>query len=66
MKVSSPGGDGIHVKIKSCDIMSPFLAFIMNKSFKEGCFPAHLKLLELFQYSKNKTAPHQNIIDESQ
>lgn len=46
IKGSSSGHDEITIKIiKECaDIISPFLVFIINKSFREGCFPSHLQI----------------------
>ncbi len=46
MKVSTPGHDEIHSKIiiECCDIISPFLLFIINQSFQEGTFPHHLQI----------------------
>ena len=49
MKVSSPGHDDIAMKIiKECSkIISPYLVFLINKSFQEGSFPDHLKIARI-------------------
>ena len=46
IKGSSSGHDEISISIiKQCsDIISPFLVFIINKSFREGCFPRFLQI----------------------
>lgn len=62
LKISSPGHDDIHIKvIKECsDIISPFLVYIVNKSFQEGCFPDHLKIARVTPIFKKgeKHLPH--------
>ncbi len=46
IKDSSSGHHEINITIiKECsNIISPSLVFIMNKSFREGCFPNHLQI----------------------
>ena len=55
LKNSSPGHDGIHINvIKECkDIISPFLVYIINKSFIHGCFPRHLQIAQVIPILKN-------------
>ena len=55
LKNSSPGHDGIHINvIKECrDNISPFLVYIINKSFIYGCFPRHLQIAQVIPILKN-------------
>lgn len=49
IKVSSSGHDEINIKMikECCDLISPFLVYIINTSFKEGSFPSHLQIARI-------------------
>ena len=46
LKVTSPGHDKIDVRVvkRCCTIISPFLEYVINRSFNEGIFPKSLQI----------------------
>ena len=54
IKITSPGFDDINIKvIKECsDEISPVLNLIVNKCFKEGCFPKKLQIAKIIPIHK--------------
>lgn len=63
MKNTSPGYDDVNMKIiKECNnVMSPFLTFIINKCFAEGCFPKQLQVAKIIPiYKKGEKSKHCN------
>ena len=54
LKVTSPGYDDISIQVikECCTEISPFLKFIINRCFREGCFPKQLqnaKIIPIFK-----------------
>lgn len=63
MKVTSPGYDDISIEvIKACNKeISPFLKFIINKCFAEGCFPKKLQIAKVIPvHKKGEKSKHCN------
>ena len=63
LKMTSPGFDDIHIKvIKACkEEISPFLEYMINKSFSEGCFPDHLQIARVVPvYKKGDNSQFSN------
>lgn len=54
LKLSSPGADMIDIKIiKLCDtVISPYLKYIINRSFREGIFPRILQIARVVPVHK--------------
>lgn len=54
LKIASPGHDDIHIKVlKECSgVVSPFLEFIIDKSFDEGSFPDILQIAKVIPVHK--------------
>lgn len=49
LKVTAAGFDDVHVKVlkQISNEISPFFVYIINRSFKEGCFPKHLQVARI-------------------
>ena len=63
LKSSSAGFDDISIDVvKKCtNEISPFLVYIINRSFKEGCFPAQLQIARVIPvYKKGNKSSHNN------
>ena len=63
LKVTSAGFDDIHIKIlkQISTEIAPFLVYIINRSFKEGCFPKHLQVARIVSmHIKGETTLHTN------
>ena len=54
LKKSSPGHDDIDIRVikECCDEISPFLEYIINKSFRIGCFPSQLEIAQVVTVHK--------------
>ena len=63
LKSSSAGYDDISIDvIKKCsDVISPFLVYIVNRSFREGCFPKQLQIARVVPiFKKGERTSHTN------
>lgn len=63
LKTTAPGYDDINIKvIKACkDELSPFLKYIINKSFLQGCFPKYLQIAKVVPtFKKGDSSQFQN------
>lgn len=57
IRTTSPGFDDINIYvIKQCsDQIAPYLEYIINRSFREGCFPRHLQIAKVIPIFKKGT-----------